>query len=95
VAYASSRGTATSRGLGSEAEGKPVVSGINFPDFTDHTSTHIVAVGATVSPLWLHHLSDLSQEVLPIMGLVWLVIQAAVFLYKTFLRKKPSVPENH
>lgn len=64
---------------------------IDFPDLTDHTATHIVALGASVSPLWLHHLSDASTTALPILGVAWLLLQATVYIYKTFFRK-PKTP---
>jgi hypothetical protein len=59
-----------------------------IPDIPDDNSvTHLIAAGAAVSPYWLNHLSELSQTALPILGCGWLLIQAAVYLYKTFYRK--------
>jgi hypothetical protein len=54
---------------------------------TDNTITHVVAVGAIVSPLWLHTLSDAATVALPILGCGWLLIQAAVYIYETFFKK--------
>lgn len=54
---------------------------------TDQPGTHLVALGALVSPLWLHHLSDASTTALPILGAGWLIIQATVYLYKNFYLK--------
>lgn len=56
------------------------------PDI-DRTGTHIVALGALVSPLWLHTLSDAATTALPILGCGWLLIQASVYLYTTFWKK--------
>lgn len=54
---------------------------------TDNTPTHLIAIGAAVSPYWLHHLSELSTTALPILGCGWLIIQASVYLYDTFIKK--------
>jgi hypothetical protein len=40
--------------------------------------TNVIAAGATISPLWLPSLADVSQTaalLLPIAGLIWLIIQ--------------------
>lgn len=39
-----------------------------------------------MSPLWLTHMSQISQEWLPILGAGWLVLQASVFAYKNVLK---------
>jgi hypothetical protein len=57
---------------------------------SDNLNTHIVAVGAAVSPYWLHTLSDTSQTLLPILGVGWLLIQAGVYLYTTFWKADVS-----
>lgn len=54
---------------------------------SDNMNTHLVAVSALTSPLWLHSMSDMAQTILPIAGLIWLVIQAVVYLYTTFWKK--------
>lgn len=56
---------------------------------TDQPGTHLIAFGGLLSPLWLHHMSDLSQTLLPILGLGWLLLQAGVYIYQTFWKKKP------
>lgn len=61
-----------------------------FPDLTDRATTHLVATGAIVSPMWLDHLSGLAATALPILGCLWLLIQAAVYLYQTFWKAKPK-----
>lgn len=53
------------------------------------TVTHITAVGAIVSPLWLHTLSDAASVALPLLGCGWLILQAALAIYKTFWKKTP------
>lgn len=35
-----------------------------------------------MSPMWLHHLSDFSQEALPILGAGWILFQAGVLAYQ-------------
>jgi hypothetical protein len=65
---------------------------MNLPDNASdnalaHAVTSATATGAAVSPLWLHNLSDLSQTLLPILGVIVLLIQGAAYLYKTFIRK--------
>lgn len=57
---------------------------------SDNVNTHLVAVSALTSPLWLHTMSDTAQTLLPILGVGWLLIQAGVYLYTTFW-KKPDV----
>jgi hypothetical protein len=56
-------------------------------DSTADTLTHITAVGAIVSPLWLHHLSDAATMALPLLGCAWLILQAGIKVYTTFFRK--------
>lgn len=59
-----------------------------IPDNPDHTATHLVATGAIISPMWLDHLSGLAASVLPIMGCIWLAIQASVYLYDLWKKRK-------
>lgn len=50
----------------------------------EHLPTHIVATGAATSPYWLHNLSDTATTVLPILGVLWLLIQAGVYIHDTY-----------
>lgn len=56
----------------------------------DFTFTHVTAVAGVTSPLWLHNMSDIATVVLPIAGLAWLLLQAGVYIYKTFFKKAPT-----
>jgi hypothetical protein len=59
-----------------------------IPDVPNDNHVPItIAIGGLMSPLWLHTLSDLSQLWLPILGAAYLLLQAGVFIYKTFIRK--------
>lgn len=57
------------------------------PDAIDRTGTHLVAFGAVFSPLWIHTLSDAATTFLPIMGVLWLIIQSIGYIYTTFWKK--------
>lgn len=61
---------------------------INHPE--DFTFTNATAVASVTSPLWLHNMSDIATTVLPIAGLAWLLLQAGVYIYKTFFKKVPT-----
>ena len=52
---------------------------------TTNVITAPAAVAAVVSPWWLpilHSTSEAAALILPIIGVLWLVIQIAVFLYR-------------
>lgn len=56
----------------------------------DTPLTNVVALSAVVSPWWLdlvQTVSDASAIALPIMGVVWLVIQIGLKLYPLFRKK--------
>lgn len=55
-----------------------------------HLPTNIVATGAALSPYWLHNLSDTATTVLPILGVLWLLLQAGGYVYDTFWKKTPT-----
>jgi hypothetical protein len=63
----------------------------DFPNLiaTDNTAAHAVTFAGLSSPLWLHYLSDISQTILPIIGLGYWVYKATMYLYTSF-RKKPD-----
>lgn len=44
--------------------------------------TDTVAVGAVASPLWLNQMSEISQLLLPIAGLLWLLIQIVLHIHR-------------
>lgn len=49
-----------------------------------NTMNNTVASAAVISPWWIPSLSDISQvtaDLLPIAGLLWLVIQIVFYLY--------------
>ena len=57
----------------------------------EHLPTHIVAVGAAISPYWLHTLSDTATALLPIVGVLWLLLQAGFYLHDEYRKwKKPE-----
>jgi hypothetical protein len=60
----------------------------------DRTGTHMVAFASLISPLWLHTLSDAATTALPIMGVLWLVIQCAGYLYTTFWKAEAAVKKD-
>lgn len=49
---------------------------------TTERVTSGVAIGATVSPFWLQHISDTASVLLPILGALWLVIQIVGYFMK-------------
>lgn len=55
---------------------------------TDTPVTTTAAVGALVSPLWLHTLSDTAAVALPILGAAYLVLQLIVYVRTHFFPKK-------
>lgn len=61
---------------------------LNHPE--DFTFTHATAIAGATSPWWLHNMSDWAATVLPIAGLAWLLLQAGVYIYKTFFKKAPT-----
>lgn len=57
------------------------------------SSTNVGAVAATISPWWLPHLHTISEgaaELLPIMGVCWLVVQIVSKLYTTYHTPKDN-----
>ena len=52
--------------------------------------THTTAVGAILSPLWIHTLSDAAAVALPLLGVLWLALQAGILIYDTFWKKPNS-----
>lgn len=52
-----------------------------FSQTTDKITSG-VAIGATVSPLWLQYVSDTSSVLLPILGALWLIIQIVGYFLK-------------
>lgn len=61
-----------------------------IPDTPGVTVTDIAALGAVASPFWLHLVqvvSDGSAIALPIIGVIWLVIQIGLKLYPLFRKK--------
>ncbi len=49
--------------------------------------TDAVALGAVTSPLWLHDLSGVAKDALPVLGGIWLIVQIALKVYSTFWKK--------
>jgi hypothetical protein len=62
----------------------------NATTTTGFVANQVTTVTAATMPLWLHVMSDWAQIVLPIMGVIVLVIQASTWVYKTFIRKRPT-----
>jgi hypothetical protein len=55
-------------------------------------ATNGAAVGAASSPFWLpslHTVSSAAAEVLPIIGVAWLLLQIGLKLYDRYGRKRP------
>ena len=50
--------------------------------------TSVAAACAVFSPLWLHTLSDGAQFLLPILGVVWLLVQIYFKLTSLFRGKR-------
>lgn len=65
---------------------------MNILDFLPQTkaeaATDVVAIGAMTSPLWLHDISGLAKDLLPIAGFIWLAVQIGVKLHTTYWKKK-------
>jgi hypothetical protein len=65
---------------------------MTFLDFLPQTkaeaATDVVAVGAMTSPLWLHEMSGLATDLLPIAGFFWLAVQIVVKIHTTYWKKK-------
>lgn len=60
---------------------------------TVDNATDAGALLACTSPWWLpslHTVSQTATEILPILGVLWLVVRTATTLYTTFKRKPPS-----
>jgi len=52
--------------------------------------TDVVAAGAILTPVWwqkAHSWSVVSADVLQFMGIAWILLQAVVLIYKTWIRK--------
>lgn len=52
-----------------------------LPHSKAEASTDAVAVGALTSPLWLHDLAGWATDLLPILGVTWLLVQITMKLY--------------
>lgn len=65
---------------------------MTFLDFLPQTKaeaiTDVVAIGAMTSPLWLHDISGIAKDLLPIAGFIWLAVQIGVKLHTTYWKKK-------
>ncbi len=60
-----------------------------IPDHaTDNAVSNVTALGALMSPLWLHTLSDWAATALPILGATYLLLQGYVFIRNNFFQKK-------
>lgn len=60
-----------------------------MPDNATETPVATVtAIGALVSPLWLHTLSDWAALVLPILGAAYLLLQLYIYVRTHFFQKK-------
>jgi hypothetical protein len=69
-------------------------SAFNSTEKLVERTTDGLAVGAVSSWLWLpslNQLSDISAQLLPIVGLVWLVIQMVYYLQARFRRQEREV----
>lgn len=60
----------------------------------DFTFTHAVALTGVSSPLWLQDVSGWAATILPIAGLAWLLLQAGVYIYKTFFKSSSAAKES-
>ncbi|HXP66434.1 MAG TPA: hypothetical protein VN815_13235 [Steroidobacteraceae bacterium] len=50
--------------------------------------TDTIAVGAISSPLWLHQISGIASDALPLLGFIWLAVQIGVKIHTTYWKKK-------
>lgn len=61
-------------------------------DFLPHSRaeavTDAIAVGSLTSPLWLHDLSGIAKDALPILAGTWIVVRIVVTLHTTYGKKK-------
>ncbi len=65
---------------------------MNLPDFLPQSKTEAVsdtiAVGAVASPWWLHSISGVATDLLPILGGAWLLLQIIIKIHTTYFKRK-------
>jgi hypothetical protein len=59
-----------------------------LPQTKAEAATDVVAIGAMTSPLWLHEMSSLATDLLPIAGVLWLAVQIGIKLHTTYWKNK-------
>ena len=59
-----------------------------LPQTKAEAATDVVAIGAMTSPFWLHEMSGLATDLLPIAGVLWLVVQIGVKIHTTYWKKQ-------
>lgn len=59
-----------------------------IPQSKAEAVTDAIAVGSVSSPFWLHTTSEIAQVLLPIVGLVWLVVQITIKVHTTYWKRK-------
>ena len=59
-----------------------------LPQTKAEAATDVVAIGAMTSPLWLHDISGVAQDLLPIAGFIWLAVQIGVKIHTTYWKNK-------
>lgn len=64
---------------------------MNLLDFLPQSKaealTDAVAVSAISSPLWLHSTSEIARDILPWLGVIWLVVQIGVKIHTTYWKR--------
>jgi hypothetical protein len=59
-----------------------------LPQTKAEAASDAIALGAVSSPLWLHEMSGIGQDLLPWFGIAWLIVQMIIKVHTTYWKKK-------